>query len=86
MKKFMVIETFIVGKRDQVYKRFHDKGRMLPAGLYYLDSWLAKDGRRCFQLMETEEPDLFQTWFAAWSDLVRFEIIELGEKPTRMNT
>lgn len=52
---------------------------MLPDGLRYVDSWIEKDGDRCFQLMETNSPKLFETWVAAWSDLVSFEIIELEE-------
>ncbi len=53
---------------------------MLPDGLCYIDSWLEKDGDRCFQLMETDSPDLFEKWIASWSDLVSFEVIEL-ERP-----
>jgi hypothetical protein len=53
---------------------------MLPDGLGYIDSWLEKDGDRCFQLMETDSPELFETWIASWNDLVSFEVIEL-EKP-----
>ena len=77
----MVIEHFAPGAKDRVYERFQQKGRMLPDGLVYIQSWLEKDGDRCFQLMETNDPSLFERWTAAWKDLVRFEIIELGEKP-----
>jgi hypothetical protein len=54
---------------------------MLPAGLIYIDSWLEKDGDRCFQLMETGDPSLLDRWMENWKDLVTFEIIELGDKP-----
>lgn len=54
---------------------------MLPEGLEYVDSWLAKDGDRCFQLMATKSPQLFETWTKNWADLTEFEIIELGDKP-----
>ncbi|MFL6589866.1 MAG: DUF3303 domain-containing protein [Chthoniobacterales bacterium] len=77
----MVIEHFGPGARDKVYERARRKGRMLPDGLVYIDSWLEKEGNRCFQLMETDDPSLFAQWAENWSDLVRFEIIELGEKP-----
>ena len=53
---------------------------MLPDGLRYIDSWLEKDGDRCFQLMETDSPVLFDQWTASWSDLVSFEIIELENR------
>ncbi len=81
MKKFMVIEKFNLGCKDQVYQRFHQHGRMLPEGLHYIHSWLEKKGDRCFQLMETANPDLFDTWTNKWNDLTEFEIIELGDKP-----
>jgi hypothetical protein len=77
----MVIETFRPGCKGKVYERFHKNGRMLPDGLVYLNSWLEKDGDRCFQLMETNNPSLFQQWIQRWNDLIRFEIIEIGEKP-----
>ena len=83
MKQYMVIETFLPGCKERVYERFHAKGRMLPDGLAYLDSWLEKDGDRCFQLMESSDPSLFQAWMENWMDLVTIEVIEIGEKPTR---
>ena len=81
MKRYMVIERFAPGMKSKVYERFEEKGRMLPEGLTYIDSWLEKDGDRCFQLMETNDRSLVDRWTECWKDLVRFEIIELGEKP-----
>jgi len=71
----MVIETFTRGARP-VYERAAELGRMLPAGLVYVDSWI--DERtldRCFQLMETEDASLFDEWIASWSDLAEFEVV-----------
>jgi hypothetical protein len=76
----MVVETFIPGGKPRVYERFVEKGRMLPEGLRYIDSWVEKDGDRCFQLMETDSPQLFSVWIEKWSDLVSFEVIELAPK------
>ena len=70
-----MIESFTAGP-GPVYARAAERGRMLPPGLAYLDSWI--DERRldrCFQLMETDDPGLFDHWIAAWSDLVEFEIV-----------
>ena len=77
----MVIENYREGCFDKIYERFHEKGRMLPEGLYFIESWLEKNGARCFQLMETENPELFKTWIENWEDLVDFEVIEIGDKP-----
>ena len=46
-----------------------------------LNSWLEKDGDRCFQLMETDDPSLFRVWTDRWKDLVSFEVVEIGKKP-----
>jgi hypothetical protein len=81
VKTYLVIETNKPGCLAAVYARFHDQGRMLPPGLFYLNSWLEKDGPRCFQLMETEDPRLFAGWIKRWEDLVDFEVVEIGEKP-----
>lgn len=72
----MVIEHFVHGARP-VYERAAAKGRMLPPGLLYLDSWIDERLHRCFQLMETDDPSLLDRWMAEWSDLVRFEVIRL---------
>ena len=77
----MVIETFKDGKNNAVYNRFHGEGRMLPQGLHYIESWLEQSGRRCFQLMETDDELLFEMWKSHWNDLVEFEIVSLGDKP-----
>jgi len=82
MKSFIVIEKFKPHCLEKVYERFHRAGRMLPEGLFYLDSWLEKTGERCFQLMETSDPSLFEEWIKQWDDLVDFEIIEIGSKPS----
>jgi hypothetical protein len=72
---YMVIETYTQGP-GPVYARASERGRMLPPGLTYLESWVDHEGLdRCFQLMETEEPRLFERWIANWSDLVDFEIV-----------
>lgn len=81
--QYMVIETFKPGKTDEVYARFEAKGRMLPVGLEYVNSWLTADRSVCYQLMATEDPSLFETWIARWSDLTEFEVIALIETPTK---
>ena len=81
MKQYMVIETFLPGCKEKIYERFFANGRMMPDGLEYVNSWLEKDGDRCFQLMQTGDPSLFQIWLAKWKDLMSAEIVELGEKP-----
>ena len=72
---FMIIEKFKNRSARQVYRRARQKGRMLPEGLHYINSWVTTDFDRCFQLMKTEDPALFRKWTAQWEDLVEFEII-----------
>jgi hypothetical protein len=70
----MVIERFVQGAKP-VYERAAEKGRMLPDGLVYVDSWIDVSLERCFQLMETDDPALFDEWIANWSDLGEFEVV-----------
>lgn len=71
----MVVERYLRGP-GPVYSRVEAKGRMLPDGLRYVDSWVVDDVPmdRCFQLMETDEPSLLDEWMALWSDLTEFEV------------
>jgi hypothetical protein len=72
---YMVVERYLSGP-EPVYERAAARGRMLPGGLVYVDSWVVDDGGmdRCFQLMETWDPDLFEVWRQRWDDLVSFEV------------
>jgi hypothetical protein len=79
----MIIETFKPGKTESVYGRYAARGRMLPKGLAYIDSWLTVDGGRCFQLMETQDMRLFDAWIEQWQDLVDFEVIPVQDSPTK---
>lgn len=70
---FMVVEHYLNGP-GPVYERAAQRGRMLPAGLRYVNSWVVAGSLdRCFQLMETDDESLFDAWYAAWEDLVAFE-------------
>jgi hypothetical protein len=77
MKKYMVIERFKPECYEKVYERFDKKGRMLPEGLFYLNSWVNKELNLCFQLMESSNDGLFQIWIDKWIDLTDFEIISI---------
>ena len=73
--RYMVIEHYTAGP-GPVYARAAARGRMLPDGLRYIDSWVVDDDAldRCFQLMETDDPSLFDVWLDNWRDLGEFEI------------
>lgn len=70
----MVVERFTRGA-GPVYERAAGQGRLLPDGLAYVDSWVDERLDRCFQLMETDDPGLFDEWTARWSDLAEFEVV-----------
>jgi hypothetical protein len=78
--RFMVIETF----RDTaaVYARFAEKGRMIPEGVRYIDSWVEAGGGRCFQLMECDHEDQLRPWIEAWADLADFEVVPVTDSAT----
>lgn len=72
---FMVIEHFKNRDAAPIYKRFDELGRMMPEGLKYINSWVEPDFNRCFQVMETDDPALFQDWIENWKDLADFEVL-----------
>ena len=83
---FMVVELYIAGP-GPVYERAATRGRMLPDGLEYLDSWVVDDDRmdRCFQLMRTENPALLDVWTASWDDLCEFQIFPVVDSAAAAN-
>ncbi len=70
---YMVIEKY--KDKEAVYKRFHEKGRMMPAGVSYVNSWVSEDGNTCYQINEADSLELLQKWAANWSDVTDFEFI-----------
>jgi hypothetical protein len=74
---YMIVENF----RDNavpIYRRFRERGRMAPAGLRYVASWVTEDYRRCFQVMECDDPALLEQWMSNWRDLTEFEVIPVN--------
>ena len=74
MKRYMVVEHFRAGAAAAVYERLRERGRMIPSGVTFVDSWVSDDLSRCYQLMETDDPRLIDRWIESWRDLVDFEV------------
>ena len=72
---YMVVEHFKQGATPKIYRRFREKGRMMPDGLEYVSSWITADLTICYQLMQTEDARLFPLWTDNWKDLMDFEIV-----------
>jgi len=72
---YMVIEQFKPGAASEIYRRFAERGRMMPDGLEYVSSWINQDLNMCWQVMQTENASLFDQWTRNWNDLMDFEII-----------
>jgi hypothetical protein len=76
---FMIIEKFKDRDARAVYRRFLEKGRMMPEGLIYKESWIEANFERCFQLMECDDVSLLQEWILEWQDLADFEVIPVAD-------
>ncbi len=72
---YMVVEKFHHGDALPVYRRFREKGRLMPEGLRYVSSWITEDMGRCFQVMECDDRRHLDEWMAHWKDLMDFEVI-----------
>jgi hypothetical protein len=75
---FMIIERFRDRDPSPVYARLRERGRSMPNGLRYVDSWVEANFDRCFQLMECEDPLLLQRWILQWRDLMEFEVVPVS--------
>ena len=73
--QYMVIEHFHPGKIKELYRRFDEKGRMLPEGVKYINSWISEDLTICYQVMESDSIDKLEIWISNWNDIVDFKVI-----------
>ena len=74
---YTVIENFRGGDPVPVYRRFRDRGRLMPEGIEYRGSWVTEDLRRCFQIMECDDRRLLEQWIANWNGITDFEVIQV---------
>lgn len=72
---YMIIETFHPGKVNQLYKTLEEKGRQLPAGVHYINSWIDEDIKTCFQVMESNSIEKINEWILHWIDFADFKIV-----------
>jgi len=70
----MIVERFKNGDPVPVYRRFREHGRLAPAGLQYLSSWVDENLKICFQLMAADDRQMLDEWMAKWNDLVEFDV------------
>ena len=81
---YMIIEKY--KDKEAVYKRFHEKGRMMPDGVSYVNSCVTEDGNTCYQINEAESLELLHKWASNWNDVADFTFIpvisshEMSEK------
>jgi hypothetical protein len=71
----MIIENFHPGKVKELYKRFEEKGRLMPEGVQYVNSWTDENVITCYQVMESESEEKIKEWVNNWKDLADFQII-----------
>ena len=59
MALYMIVERFPAENLNAIYERLHTKGRGLPEGLRFVESWLSEAGDTVWQIMETDDPATF---------------------------
>jgi hypothetical protein len=72
---YMVVEHFKTPGALDIYRRIREEGRLMPGGWDYISSWVDLDYTTCYQLMETDDPTLFEEWIDQWCDLIDFEVV-----------
>jgi hypothetical protein len=73
--RFMVIEHFKDADPVPIYRRFRERGRMMPEGVTYVASWIEAGFQRCFQVMECDDLTKLQEWLLNWRGHGTFEIV-----------
>ena len=71
----MIIERFHPGTVKLLYERFAEKGRLMPDGVEYINSWIDENVSTCYQVMQSDSIDKIQVWISCWDDLADFEVI-----------
>jgi len=71
----MILERFRNGDPRPVYERFDQRGRLMPDGMRYVDSWITHDLASCYQVVECDDRSSLEGWMSQWNDLVDFEVI-----------
>lgn len=84
--QFMNVERFKDGRADEVYRRLREKGRMMPDGLDYVDSWVEPSLERCFQVVECEDRSLIRQRIAQWDDLIEFGVVPFPKTQSVVST
>jgi len=57
---FMIIERFHPGTVKLLYERFAEKGRLMPDGVEYINSWIDENVSTCYQVMQSDSIDKIQ--------------------------
>lgn len=78
---YMILERFKNDDPVPVYRRFRDRGRLMPDGLKYVSSWITADMSMCYQVMECDDRRLLDEWLANWNDLTDFDVIPVITSP-----
>ncbi len=73
--QYMIVEKFKPGNVKSMYERFEEKGRMLPDGVHFVNSWIDEAVTTCYQVMESDTVEKIYEWISYWNDLVDFEVI-----------
>ena len=74
---FMTIVTWEPEKRDEVFKRFAEKGT--ATGGKIIGGWNVIGGGRAFRLADVDDPKAMFTVSDLWSDITKLEVIPVIE-------
>ena len=50
----MIIEHYKPRRAQEIYLRFRENGRILPAGVEFIDSWVEENLQKCYAVMKSE--------------------------------
>jgi len=79
---FMTIVTWEPEKRNEVFKRFAEKGTV--TGGKIIGGWNVIGGGRAFRLADVDDPKAAFTTCHIWDDIAKLEVIPVIESEQAM--
>ena len=78
-----LLKTRFLHGPGPVYERAAARGRMLPEGVRFIDSWIVDDVSLdvCYEVVESADRALLDVWISRWADLIAGEVMPVIRSP-----
>ena len=79
---YMITATFKGDDVKDIIKQAKEHFLRPPDGIERIDTWIGMKGRRCFQVLRTDNESLLQRWTMQFRDLFDVEVDPVDHNPS----